>query len=222
MESRKHFRPMYMRLSLLCTVLISGCTGGSTSPRLIPSDLPETGGTLYVIEVFTDFLDGGPDLVHQPDGENGAEWVGQQALQIILRAVRRYPGCELKRLDHFELTDGDTTRLWPDEPIEYEEHLPEGETVIRAMGIRKGIDLTLKPSRDADSEYLSVWFDVSRVTTDQPPEIFRLPGGPVIGKCQIAKGRQTIPIGGALLFRVPVSDLREVLILVSIASIQCR
>ena len=223
MESGKHFRPMHMRLILLCTVIINGCTAGGTPPRLIPSDLAKTGATLYVIDVFSDLLEDGPSLINKPTGESGAAWIGQQALQLGLRAVRRDSKCQLKRLDHFELTDGEITRLWPDEPVEYEDRLPGGEIIRRATGIRQGFDVSLKPSKDANPGYVSIWFDVARVTVgSDPPEIFRIGKGPSMDRVQIAVGRQTIPIGGALMFRVPVSDLRELLILVSIASIHCR
>jgi len=168
-------------LSLVALVVAAGCaprppieepTIKSVPPQLIA----DSGASLYVFECPDDFLDdSSPDIINRPAHEkddpavgpkssSNTQWIGEQALGLILRhALSRKPGI-VTFIGH---ADFQPLAGWPMEVTLFNpDALPASP-----RGERVGFHVRFTASKTDNPEYMSIEWEAKKLTDITDPKI---------------------------------------------------
>lgn len=206
-------------MTALAVALLFGCSAPAPRASRPPVEPFSSGVTLYVIEAYDDFLD---DLWPNPLETPGrAQWMGEQALQIALRAVSRAKTATLARRQRAELREGVPVEFVPDTPVHFFRRGDDGTYRLEMHGEPAGFRLRLKAER-FEHKYARIEHELRLVR----PEMQKIEGTdleagpPELVDNLIERGTLTIPVGGTMAFSVPRAGHRTYLVLAHVASLE--
>jgi hypothetical protein len=206
-----------MRTMLLPALLLAGC---ATPAPSAPPTLPSVGGTLIVLDAHSDFFDDGGKL-HDPT-QSPIRFMGEQALQIVLRVAAR--SREIRWLGHAstDLEDGKASAFRVEWPLEYMEPVGRGRYELRESPQRGSIAVDATPVVSDDGRYVSAHFMVRRGF----PSRQRIPGSDLdageptgVWEETVEEGTRAVPLGAALVWPLRRDGDRVYLVLLRIASV---
>src|SRR5437773_12088757 len=209
-----------MRATLLVLLVLVGCEFAPPTRERSSLEPHSTGGTMYVIETWDDFLDE-VDTVAPFGPTAGVRWLGEQSLRLVLRAVSSGKQSRLLSVRHFDLNQWEEVELPPDRPVHFLEREEDGRYGLRELGSRAGFALEVRPAKLEEAKYVDLEYAVNFFWPDHPklPGTALEAGRPSIKKVPVGSGTHKIPIGGALWIPYPREGDRAFLVLLHIASV---
>jgi hypothetical protein len=207
-----------MRTLILALPVLLACGTAPAGPERPPIEPLSSGVTLYVLDTWQDFLEDGMDLSSPIEPSSTIHWMGEQALQIALRAASRLRGTMMIRRQHEVLRECEPLEFLPDRPLYYFEPGDEGRLRVRQHHELSGFRIRLT-GEIFQERYLRMEFDFRyRHARDVEYEV----GEPVLREDVVARSSCLLPIGASLLFTAPREGGRAYVVIVHVASVEPR
>jgi len=202
------------------TLALASCALGS-SPRTteIP-DLEASRSTLYVLEVYDDFLDDGGKL-HDPR-EGTPRSFGDAAMGIILRAARKSEKVRVVGFAHAQLKERELNVIIVEESLHYLEARSGAVFALTESPHRGFFKVATTPLLSQDGKCISLDYALLRgVPNRQVVQGTGLQAGKPtsISETTIEDGSRVLPVGGTAVWHVPRGDGRMFLILLHLAAL---
>lgn len=201
-------------------ILLAGCAATPAPPATEPAT---SGGTLYVIDAGLDFFD---DLSFSPDPAPGpilTQWVGEQALRILLRQADRRRDARLLGSAWVDLGSARPAEFRVTWPLDYLMPVKEGRFDLRRSEHTAWVAMETTPVLSNDEKYVTLRISLRRGA----PYRSRLPGtdldaGEPLGvfACDGVAGEHTVPVGGSLAVSLRGASDRLLIVLLHIASVR--
>jgi hypothetical protein len=183
-----------------------------------------SGGTLYVVECYEDWLDDGHDITNRFQDGGRTRWMGEQALRIALRSIDGGQKARIVHSRQFDLREGQLSQVFLPEPIHYFQPTEDGKFELRRFGKSGGFDLKATPALLESDKYVQLKYTLKRscpLRSKIQGTDFEA-GEPVLSDVWIDSGTRTVPLGATLLIESSRRDGRCTLLLLHIATVHTK